>query len=117
MMDNAMLQPYDSYDFFPQAAVKLQAFSAEDFKHGCSSFNRDAFTWKPSIMANSAHPKPRYECVVDEREMSTKDPDGRHRMYPHPKVLDHVARRTIFRGATVQSAIWGIQGLRGLFSG
>lgn len=117
MMDNAMLQSYDSFDFFPQAAVKLQAFSAEDFKKGCSNPDREAFTWKPSITAHGAYPKPRFECVVDEKEMSTKHPEGRHRMYPHPKVLDHVARRTIYRGAAVQCVIWGIQGMRGFFSG
>lgn len=59
----------------------------------------------------------RQECTVDNVELSTKVTEGRHRMYPHPKVLDHVARRTIFRGAAVQAVIWGIQGLRGLFSG
>ena len=119
MMDNSMLQQqYDSLDFFPQAAVKLQAFSAEDFKHGCSSTTRGGtYTWKPSIVARDAHPMPRHQCTVDVREMSAINPQGRHRMYPHPKVLDHVARRTIYRGTIIQSVIWGLQGLRGLFSG
>ena len=117
MMDNSMLQHYDSFDFFPQAAVKLQAFSAEDFKRGCSNVNRDTYTMKPSITAADAHPMPQHGCMVVRTETKAKNPKGRHRLYPHPKVLDHVARRTIFRGIFTQSVIWGVQGLRGLFSG
>lgn len=59
MMDNAMLESYDSFDFFPQSSVKVEMFEPEDFKMGCSNLTRDAETWKPAITARNAHPKPR----------------------------------------------------------
>lgn len=114
-MDNSMLQHYDSFEFFPQAAVKLQAFSAEDFKRGCSNVNRETYTMKPPVTA--ANPMPQHGCAVDHTEMEAKNPKGRHRLFPYPNVLDHVARQTIFRGTLTQSMIWDVQGLQGLFSG
>lgn len=118
MMDNAVLKSYDSFDFFPQANIKVQAFSAQDFKVGCSTIDDNAaYSWKPSVPAPHAHPEPLQQCTVGGNELAANPAEGRHRLYPHPKVLDHMARRTIFRGAAVQSVIWGIQGLRGLVSG
>ena len=117
MLDNAMLQPYDTMDYFPQASIKVRAFTAEEFKFGCSNSNRAGSTWAPSVTSPGAGPKPLQECAVYDGELSAKSAQGRHRLYPHPKTIDHIARRTIFRGATVQSVIWAIQGMRGLFSG
>lgn len=117
MMDNSLLQSYGSMDYFPQASIKVQAFTAEDMKCGCSNSKNDSLGWKPSITAAGAGPEPQQQCKVDDKELSTENRQGRHRMYPHPKTIDHIARRTIFRGAAVQAVIWGIQGLRGLFSG
>lgn len=117
MMDNSLLESYGSMDYFPQASIKVQAFTAEDMKCGCSNSKNDSNGWKPSISADGAVPKPEQLCTVDDKELSTENRQGRHRMYPHPKTIDHIARRTIYRGAGVQAVIWGIQGLRGLFSG
>ena len=117
MLDNAMLQPYDSMDYFPQASIKVRTFTAAEFKFGCSNRNKDGSTWVPSVTSPGAGPEPRQTCEVDDVELSAKDAQGRHRLYPHPKTIDHIARRTIFRGAAVQSVIWAIQGMRGLFSG
>ena len=117
MLDNAMLQPYDTMDYFPQASIKVRAFTAKDFKFGCSNSNRDAFTWVPSITSPGAGPEPLQECEIADVELAAKSAQGRHRLYPHPKTIDHMARRTIFRGAAVQAVIWAIQAMRGLFSG
>eukprot|EP00752_Nemacystus_decipiens_P004854 g4417.t1 len=117
MMDNSLLQSYSSMDYFPQASIKVQAFTAEDMTRGCSNSRNDSLGWKPSITADGAGPRPQQQCEVDDEELSTNNRQGRHRLYPHPKTIDHIARRTIFRGAGVQAVIWGIQGLRGLFSG
>lgn len=117
MLDNAMLQPYDTMDYFPQASIKVRTFTAEEFKFGCSNMNKIGSSWVPSVTSPGAGPEPLQECEVADVELSAKKTYGRHRLYPHPKTIDHIARRTIFRGAAVQSVIWAIQGMRGLFSG
>jgi len=58
MMDNAMLESYGSFDYFPQASVKVQAFKPEDFKFGCSNLDRGAESWLPSVTAQNSHPRP-----------------------------------------------------------
>lgn len=125
MMDNGALEHYKNFDFFPQASVKLQAFSTENIRFGCSGIVHDGNTswiperktWKPSVTIQGSGSTPLQMCEVDTEELKVSNSGLKHRLYPHPKVVDHVARRILFRGAFVQVVIWSVQGLRGLFSG
>lgn len=116
MLDNAVLQPYETMDYFPQASIKVRAFTAEDFIFGCSQ-SRGTETWLPAVMAPGAIPSPLQLCEVDDVQLMTTSVEGRNALYPHPKTVDHVARRMVYRGAAVQAVIWGFQAMRSVVSG
>lgn len=120
MMDCGLLKDgsYKDNDFFPQASIRVMPYTQADLLSGCSDMKSGkASTMKPAVLAGHAVPRNTTVVSHEEKELKAKHPEGRHKSYPHPKALDHVVRRTIWRGAIVQTVIWSVQGLRGLFAG
>lgn len=107
MMDTSMLQNGNyKYDVFPQISIKVLAYSVKYLLGGCSAERGETYTQRPAVEPPGVGPGAMPGmCKASKKEVRAEDTRGRHGLFPHPKVMDHVERRTIFRGAVFQTVI------------